>query len=716
MSKEHKTGVSVRSLAEPGRHRIGGFLLLLVLTVLAAGIIGAGHIYYRNLENVYGNEVARKLSAVAELKVAELVQWRKERLMDGAVFFKNPSFSALVRRFFENPVDEDAQHRLLVWLGKYPASGVYDQVRLLDTRGGSRLSVPGGLNPASSDTRRAASEALQSGQVGILDFYRHEHNQNIYLSVQIPILDETDANRPLGVLVLRIDPTTYLYPFIQHWPTPSPSAETLLFRRDGKDVLYLNDLRHRANTALTLRVPLEKTNILAIKAALGQTGIISGVDYRDVAVMGSGRTVPDSPWFLIAKMDTAEMREPLRKQFWQVIIFVGVMLFGAGTAAALLWKQQHVQLLNEKVAAVTAQAEMSRLMSEGQRIAHLGSFEYVVDTRTTAWSVEEFNIYGLNPAEPSPAYELMLAKCIHPDDVAVLREAFASAMHSGSVYELEHRIVRPDGSVRVVYDKAYPIFDSHGRLVKYIGATLDISERKHLENAIGVAMSDLERSNKELEQFAYVASHDLQEPLRMVASYTKLLAQKYKGQLDDKAQKYIAYAVDGAVRMQQLINDLLAYSRINTQGLASELTDSHAVLVKALRNLSVAISETGAMVDHDDLPMVRINASQLLQVFQNLISNAIKFRRTADRLHIHVSATDLGHEWRFSVKDNGIGIDMKYAEKIFVIFQRLHTTQEYPGTGIGLAMCKRIVERHGGRIGFESEIDKGTTFHFTLPK
>jgi PAS domain S-box-containing protein len=244
----------------------------------------------------------------------------------------------------------------------------------------------------------------------------------------------------------------------------------------------------------------------------------------------------------------------------------------------------------------------------------------------------------------------------------------------------------------------------------------EITERQQIKNALDHTMSELERSNRELEQFAYVASHDLQEPLRMVASYTTLLAQKYEGQLDDKAKKYIAYAVDGAVRMQRLINDLLAYSRINTQDLASELTDSNAVLVETVRNLSVVISETGTIVANDDLPAVRVDASRLLLVFQNLISNAIKFRRTADTMHIHVSATDLGHEWRFSVKDNGIGIDMKYAEKIFVIFQRLHTTQEYPGTGIGLAMCKRIVERHGGRIWFESELNKGTTFYFTIPK
>lgn len=243
----------------------------------------------------------------------------------------------------------------------------------------------------------------------------------------------------------------------------------------------------------------------------------------------------------------------------------------------------------------------------------------------------------------------------------------------------------------------------------------EIESRKQAEERLQATLANLERSNKELEQFAYVASHDLQEPLRMVSSYTQLLAQRYEGKLDDKAKKFIDYAVDGAVRMQRLINDLLAYSRVSTQGDTLEKVDSHAVLGEALRNLATAIKENRALIFNDDLPTVRADATQLSQLFQNLIGNAIKFR-SDDLPRIYVSACDLGRAWRFSVKDNGIGIDTQYAEKVFVIFQRLHTRLEYPGTGIGLAVCKRIVERHGGRIWFDSELGKGSTFYFTLPK
>jgi light-regulated signal transduction histidine kinase (bacteriophytochrome) len=224
---------------------------------------------------------------------------------------------------------------------------------------------------------------------------------------------------------------------------------------------------------------------------------------------------------------------------------------------------------------------------------------------------------------------------------------------------------------------------------------------------------ELERSNAELERFAYVASHDLQEPLRMVTSYTQLLAKRYKGQLDTDADEFIEFAVDGARRMQQLINDLLTYSRAGSQGGPLAPTESREVLQRALGNLRMAIEESGAVVSSDQLPAVLADQSQLTQVLQNLIGNAIKFRGDAAP-RIEVSATNGGPNWTFAVRDNGIGIDPQYADRIFALFQRLHTRAEYPGTGIGLTICKKIIERHGGRMWVESRPREGATFYFTL--
>jgi PAS domain S-box-containing protein len=291
-----------------------------------------------------------------------------------------------------------------------------------------------------------------------------------------------------------------------------------------------------------------------------------------------------------------------------------------------------------------------------------------------------------------------------------------STLHGEYWETVEIPIQRKDGEIRLVLWNSANIHAEDGvTLQATIAQGMDITERKQAEEELRTAMGDVQRSNQELEQFAYVASHDLQEPLRMVSSYTQLLAQRYEDRLDEKAQKYIAYAVDGSIRMQHLINDLLTFSRLNTRPQAPEMIDAHAVLGEAIMNLSKAIEENRALVVNDDLPIVRGDASQLRQVFQNLVANAIKFHG-ADAPRVHISARDLDNEWRFAVNDNGIGIDPQYQDKVFLLFQRLHTRQEYPGTGIGLAVCKRIVERHNGRIWFESQPGKGSTFFFTLPK
>ncbi len=241
----------------------------------------------------------------------------------------------------------------------------------------------------------------------------------------------------------------------------------------------------------------------------------------------------------------------------------------------------------------------------------------------------------------------------------------------------------------------------------------EITERKRAEEALQKAVAELERSNAELERFAYIASHDLQEPLRMVASYTQLLEKRYKDRLDADANDFIGYAVDGAKRMQQLINDLLTYSRVGTRGKPLEPADCMTVFEAAVANLDVAIRESGAEVTSDPLPTVMADEGQLVQLFQNLIDNAVKFHGE-EPPRVHVSAEQSGDEWVFSVRDNGIGIDSQYLDQAFKVFQRLHGGK-YRGTGIGLSIAKKIVERHGGRIWLESQPDKGTIVHFTIP-
>ncbi len=304
-------------------------------------------------------------------------------------------------------------------------------------------------------------------------------------------------------------------------------------------------------------------------------------------------------------------------------------------------------------------------------------------------------------------------RCIHPDDRQQVRQALSDALLPARDQDLRHRVRAAGG--RTVWMRSIITSLGHSSRPRLLrGFTVDITGAVETEQASARRAEELARSNKDLEDFAYVASHDLQEPLRMVSCYTGLLAERYRGRLDADADEFIAYITDGVTRMQSLIRDLLAYSRVSTRGREISAADSGEALSRALTNLRAAISESGASVTHDAMPVVRADPVQLTQVFQNLIGNSIKFRGPAPPV-VRVEARESGREWWFSVADNGIGIEPQYAETVFGLFQRLHSVQEYAGTGIGLTICKKIVERHGGRIWLDSELGKGATFHFSLP-
>jgi PAS domain S-box-containing protein len=389
------------------------------------------------------------------------------------------------------------------------------------------------------------------------------------------------------------------------------------------------------------------------------------------------------------------------------------------------------RLITEKAADMIAVVD-----TKGHRIYNSPSYERILG-------------YRPEQLEATLAFEQ-----IHPDDREKVKEAAAEASRSGVGRRIEYRMRHKDGSWRVLESTASTIPNAEGRVDKLVVLNRDITDRKraeealqehkvHLEELVATRtdelmkaneqlqrditerkrvqqelsrkLEELAHSNAELERFAYVASHDLQEPLRMVASYTQLLARRYQGKLDGDADEFIGFAVDGANRMQQLIEDLLSYSRLTTRGKELTWTEVDAACSAAIQNLQESIKDSKATVSVGPLPAVLADASQLVALFQNLIGNAIKYRneRTPE---IHVDARLHGNEWVFSVQDNGIGIEQQYFERIFQMFQRLHSRTEYPGTGIGLAVCRKIVERHGGRIWLESQPGQGSTFLFTIPQ
>ena len=304
----------------------------------------------------------------------------------------------------------------------------------------------------------------------------------------------------------------------------------------------------------------------------------------------------------------------------------------------------------------------------------------------------------------------------HPEDRRIT-DAERRRMREGAIESVhfEKRYLRKDGSTVWVDLTVALVRDADGEPQYEIAVFDDITERKRADGELRAAHDELARSNAELEQFAYVASHDLQEPLRMVASYTQLLGKRYGDRLEGDAKEFMAYIVDGAGRMKQLIEDLLTYSRVGTRGREFKRVKLETVVERAKTNLRAALEESGGELTHEALPEVEGDEMQLVQLMQNLAGNALKFHGEAAP-RVHVSSQEREQEWEISVRDNGIGIEPQYFERIFMVFQRLHDKGTYPGTGIGLAICKKVVDRHRGRLWVDSAPGKGSRFNFTLPK
>jgi PAS domain S-box-containing protein len=451
--------------------------LLLIFVILSLGIVVGGTFYYRHYERQFRAAAERQLAAIAELKVGELVQYRKERLEDAALFFNNAAFSRLVRRFFDHPEDADAQRQIQEWTVKLVATDQYDLVRLLDVQGVSRLSLPAGAPPLSSVVLQRLPEILRFGQVTFHDFHRNEHDQRIYLDILTPIFDEQDASRPLGVFYLRIDPDKYLFPFIQRWPVPSETAETLLVRRDGNDALFLNELKFQTNTALNLRISLENTNVAAVKAVLGQEGIVEATDYRGKTVLAALQAIPDSPWFLVARIDTAEVFAPMRVRLWQVVVMICILLFGSGACMGLVWRQQRARYYRLKYEAEEVRAKLSAIVEFSEDAIISKS----LDGTITSWNAGAERIYGYSAAE---AIGRPIAMLIPPEHSNEFPQLTGKIKRGEAIKHYETVRIRKNGKRIQVSLSLSPVKDEAGAIVGISAIGRDISELKRAEEKL----------------------------------------------------------------------------------------------------------------------------------------------------------------------------------------------------------------------------------------
>jgi PAS domain S-box-containing protein len=470
-----------------------------------------------------------------------------------------------------------------------------------------------------------------------------------------------------------------------------------------------------------------------------ESGVVEAADYRNVPSFMAYRWIPDRQLCLIVKIDQAEAYRPIRAFGWTIALISALaLLAAAGLAVALARSLTRPILALQEGAARFARGELDLRLDEtthdeiGQLAAELNKMAEALTEQQTDLRLHAEQFFNLTPdmlctvnasgrlLDLNPAWEhtlgytrdelkgYLLTNLIHPDDHEITTSALQRVTND-VVGRFESRFRHKDGHYCWL---AWVVVVSSQEQLLYAAAR-DVTERRSAEEKLREQTEELRRSNKELEQFAYVASHDLQEPLRLVTSYVQLLVRRYQGELDQDADEFIGFILEGANRMKSLLSDLLAYSKVGSDGKEFASVTLEETLKRAVDNLQPVIQDSRATVTHDPLPLVTGDDVQMVQLLQNLIENAIKFHG-AELPRIHVGVRQMGERWLLFVRDNGIGIDPQFTERVFGIFQRLHITSQYPGTGIGLAICRKIVERHGGRIWVDSEPGKGATFYFTL--
>ncbi len=472
-------------------HALSPAVAIPLFVVLIGGIIMTAHFYLLDYQKRFRSEVENELLAVADLKVNELVHWRMERLSDAGVFFGNSSFSEVVQHYRETPGDLDVQSRLRTWLNKVQASSEYSQLLLLDPQGDELMVSPLTSTPISTYVREEAQQVALTGAVTFLDFYRDGPDEPVHLAVLVPIRDSAGDRAVLGILVLNIDPRTYLYPMIQSWPTSKKTAETLLVRRDGDDVLFLNDLRFSADAALRLRIPVGQADLPAAMAVSGTEGIVEGNDYRGIMVAAAVRSVPNSPWFLVARMDTQEIYAPLQERLWWVIGLIGILVLGIGGIIGWAW-QRNAKTYYRRLYEAETRYEIT-LRSIGDGVITTDSAGRVTLLNPVA---ETLTGWSQDVAKGKPLDEIF--RIINEETRQPVESPVARVLQEGRIVGLANHtvLISRDGIDIPIADSGAPITDTGDRITGVVLIFRDQTEERAANQRL---RAEMERSQRYLD-------------------------------------------------------------------------------------------------------------------------------------------------------------------------------------------------------------------------
>ncbi len=694
---------------------------------VSIGIGAAGFWYYSGQKRQRLTEYGKQLEAIADLKIHEIQTWRRERLGDARIAVSNPLLSSAVKALQARPKPENPSEGFFTWLDAFRAASGYRDVIVYGAAG--RFLC--GMRPdseANTDVgvRRAVADALAKGTPVLTNLYFPEDPGSFGMDVLAPIPDSEKTGRSIGVLDFRINPHDYLYPFLQKWPTPSDSAETLLVCREGGDVLYLNELRHRKGAAGRLRLPTASVGLPAAAAVLGRYEILEGRDYRRVRVLAATRAIPDSPWFLVAKVDLDEILVPVRREGRILALLCLALIAAACAATGYFIRREQVATL--RLTAVI-KARSAQAVRESQE-----KFEYVFEYSPVGKSI---TLPG-GEIKVNKAFQDMLGysreelenekwqEITFPDDIEPTQRALDGLLRGEqSSARFQKRYVHKSG--RIVWTDVQTSLrrDTDGRPLYFVTVISDITDRKQavdeiirlnaeLDDRVRRRTAQLEDVNRELEAFSYSVSHDLRAPLRIIDGFSQALLEDYGDRIDEEGKGHLGRIRSNAQFMGRLIDDMLKLARLSKAEIRAKDIDLSGLARESAADIACSYPNHVVDLAVADGLTVRSDPRLLRAVLDNLFDNAWKFTVRTSRPRVEFGSRSGEGGPVYFVRDNGIGFDMTYVGKLFVAFQRLHAREEFPGTGIGLATVQRIVGRLDGRVWAEGRESLGATFFFTL--
>lgn len=749
--------------------RADGTSSLALGLVVSAAVLAATASYTSQSWNGVMRDTAEDLEAASESRSRDVAAWYRERLGDARMIQDGNLLSDELLGFLSDsasaavPVAGAAvrgsrEGAVRGWMQALRAAYGYRAVVLFDDAGVERLrdGASAGRVPDA-----ALSRALSSDAIVLADIDTADTSGSRWLSVLAPLHDSPAAGARRGVVALMVDARADLFPLLTRWPFRSRSAELLLVRRDGDMVVYLSDLRFSdAASKAPLQLPLATPELAVSKALQGERGPFRGVDYRMARVLAASRAIEGTPWLIVAKEDLDEVYAPFWADVRRASAFAALLILSTAFGLAIVSRQQALARLRATMtvdrarqdsderlrAAMAASIDGFAIVDEDGRITDSNSQA----ERMLGWGHGALNGQRLSTVL-APPHDAEIEAALtagregqshprletrvtvealrrdgtrFPAELAVVRIRLHLRMAFSAVLRDISEQVRAEATIRAAQaesDRLLAEAERAGRALLNIvedqrrtEAALRDSEN-FLEMRVRQRTAQLEAANRELEAFSYSVSHDLRAPLRAIDGYARMLAEDAADQLDQEGLRRLGVVQREAQRMGALIDDLLRFSRLGRQPLEQSHVDMTSLVREVVAEAMRDVGDRQVDVDVAELPPVEGDRALLRQVWLNLVGNALKFTATRARAHVTISGSQTNGEATYLVRDNGVGFDMKYADKLFGVFHRLHTQDQFEGTGVGLALAQRIVSRHGGRMWATAEVDRGATFSFTVP-